>query len=168
MLKVKQIEGQTIYNNSKDKQEKFASKIKFLSLVLCEKKTIRASAQICKINFSTAKAILNTFRRQGVIRNHQQDYDSQVNLLKQIVQIQKGIKIQEISKNQEIKQKLNNKLKGILLNIQNSKKNSQFHVQNQMNINALQEQYSQEKQKEYILVKQILEQQIILMKKISH
>ena len=54
--------------DNKDKHEKFASKIKFLRLVLCEKKTIRASALICKINFSTAKAILNKFRRQGIIR----------------------------------------------------------------------------------------------------
>ncbi|CAD8090587.1 unnamed protein product [Paramecium sonneborni] len=161
-----QIETYKIKTNIQNKQEKIASKIKFLKLVLCDKKTIRASAQMCKINFSTAKAILNKFRRLGVIQQSYQDQDGQIDLLRQIVQIQKGIKCEQISKTKENKEKLYNQLQLFIQNIQIQKINSQIHVQQAMDVKALQQELNLEKQKEYKLVEQIVEQQIIFMKKI--
>ncbi|CAD8188769.1 unnamed protein product [Paramecium pentaurelia] len=164
MQQIQQIENFQIKNCAKDKQEKVASRIKFLRLVLCDNKTIRVSAQICKINFSTAKAILNKFRKQGVIKQSYQDYDGQIDLLKQIVQIQKGIRCEQISKSLESKQKLNNQLQFFLQNIQIQRKS----INQELDKKALEEELMCEKQKEYMLVEQILKEQIILMKKRCH
>ncbi|CAD8099018.1 unnamed protein product [Paramecium primaurelia] len=166
MRNIKQTENFTKKTNSQTKQEKIASKITFLRLVLCDKKTIRASAQICKMNFSTAKAILNKFRRHGVIQQSYKDYDSQLDLLRQIVQIQKGMRCEQISKMQQSKQKLNNQLQLFLQNNQIQRNSEQFEVQFNMDKDVLEQQLRQEQQKEYNLVSQILEQQIILIKKI--
>ncbi|CAD8170373.1 unnamed protein product [Paramecium octaurelia] len=164
MLQAKQIENFQKKNCIKENKEKIACRIEFLKLVLCDNKTIRASAQICKINFSTAKAILNKFRKQGIIKQSLKDYDRQIDLLKQIVQIQKGIKSEQISRDQEFKQKLNRQLQHFLQHIQSQKED----VNQIMDQKVLEEELRQEKQKEYSLVEQILEQQITLMKKICH
>ncbi|CAD8093817.1 unnamed protein product [Paramecium primaurelia] len=164
MFQAKQIENFKIKNCSKDKQEKVASRIKFLRLVLCDNQTIRASAQICKINFSTAKAILNKFRKHGVIKQSYQDFDGQIDLLKQIVEIQKGIRHEQICKRLESKQRLNHQLQFFLQNIYIQKKG--VHIV--LDKKSLEEELRWEKQKEYKLVESILEQQIILMKKTCH
>ncbi|CAK57012.1 unnamed protein product (macronuclear) [Paramecium tetraurelia] len=158
------IENLSRKQNSQKKQEKFASRITFLRLVLCDKRTIRASAQICKINFSTAKAILNKFRRHGVLQESNKDYDGQLDLLRQIVQIQKGIRCEQISKMQLARQKLNNQLQLFLQNNQKQKYSEQFN--SQMDKDELEQQLRQEQQNQYNLLRQILEQQIILINKI--
>ncbi|CAD8204693.1 unnamed protein product [Paramecium octaurelia] len=134
--------------NSQKKQEKIASRLTFLRLVLCDKRTIRASAQICKINFSTAKAILNKFRRHGVLQESNKDYDGQLDLLRQIVQIQKGIRCEQISKMQQCRQKLNNQLQLFLQKNQIQKDSEQFNIQ--MDKNVLEQQLREEKQNEIV------------------
>ncbi|CAK79146.1 unnamed protein product (macronuclear) [Paramecium tetraurelia] len=164
MSEAKQFRNIQNKNCTKDKKKKLASRIEFLKLVLCDNKTIRASAQICKINFSTAKAILNKFRKQGVIKQPHKDYDRQIDLLKQIAQIQEGIKCEQITKTKEFKQKLRHQLQVILQNSQIQR----IGAHQQMDIKALEEELRNEKQKEYKLVEQILKEQITLMKSRCH
>ncbi|CAD8116503.1 unnamed protein product [Paramecium sonneborni] len=142
--------------------DKFKRKITFLQLVLCHNSTIKAAAALSKINFATAKVILKKFRKFGSIKNSHQDYEKQIELLKEISSIKSVIKQEKLQKREQEFQMLSQKIK----TIQPQNKKKELTNTNDVNfqLQVYQQELQQEKQKQFELVKSILMEQIKLMK----
>ncbi|CAD8109413.1 unnamed protein product [Paramecium sonneborni] len=146
----------------KIRQEKFKRKINFLQQVLCNNQTIKAAAELSKINFATAKVVLKKFRKFGFLKNCDKDHEKQIEFLRQIACLRSDIKQKKMQKRDEEFKKLCEKIKSI--QPQNQKKELQSTKDIGSQIKNFQEELHYQKKIQYELVTSVLLEQIKLMK----